>query len=343
MLVELFQRGDDRQTADKLRDQAVLDKVLGLDSLEQVVRRLRVFRATHFRAEADTRFFRTVTDDPLQAVERAAADEKDVGGINLNEVLVRVLAAALRRHGGNGALDELEERLLHALARDVAGDGRVVRLARDLVDLVDVDDAALRLVDVVVAVLQQLLDDVLDVFADIAGFRQRGRVRDHERDVEQSRQRLGEQRLARARGPDQEDVGLGELDLIVLGEVLEPLVVVVHRDRQDLFRLVLADDVGIEDVADLAGRRQVGLGALAALIRSRLFPDDVVAELDALVADEDRGAGDQLPDFVLALAAERAVEKLFARRALFRHGLTRSPWTAEPYPRCRTLPRLRHS
>ena len=55
--------------------------------------------------------------------------------------------------------------------------------ARDLVDLVDVDDAALRLLDVVVALLQQLLDDVLDVLADVAGFRERGRVRDHERDV----------------------------------------------------------------------------------------------------------------------------------------------------------------
>ena len=54
------------------------------------------------------------------------------------------------------ALDDLEQRLLHALARDVARDRRVVALARDLVDLVDVDDAALRLLDVVVGVLQQL-------------------------------------------------------------------------------------------------------------------------------------------------------------------------------------------
>ena len=43
-----------------------------------------------------------------------------------------------------------------------------------------------------------------------------------------------------------------------------------------------------------------------------LLADDVVAELDALVADEYRGAGDQLADLVLALAAERAVEQLAA-------------------------------
>ena len=41
------------------------------------------------------------------------------------------------------ALDDLEERLLDALAGHVAGDGEVLGLAGDLVDLVDVDDADL--------------------------------------------------------------------------------------------------------------------------------------------------------------------------------------------------------
>jgi len=50
------------------------------------------------------------------------------------------------------------------------GDRGVVGLAADLVDLVDVDDAALGPLDIVVGRLQQLEDDVLDVLADIAGF-----------------------------------------------------------------------------------------------------------------------------------------------------------------------------
>jgi hypothetical protein len=49
----------------------------------------------------------------------------------------------------------------------------VVGLAADLVDLVDVDDAALRALDIVVGGLQQLQDDVLDILADVAGFGQR--------------------------------------------------------------------------------------------------------------------------------------------------------------------------
>jgi hypothetical protein len=145
-------------------------------------------------------------DDLIEADEGAAADEEDVGRVDLQEVLLRVLAAALGRHVGDGALDDLEQRLLHALARHVARDARVVALAADLVDLVDVDDAALRPLDVVIGVLQQLHDDVLDVLADVARLGQRGGVGDGEGHVEDLRERLREQRLARARGAEQQDV-----------------------------------------------------------------------------------------------------------------------------------------
>ncbi len=76
-----------------------------------------------------------------------------------------MLAAALGRHVGHGPLEDLEQRLLHALAGDVPGDRRVLALACDLVHLVDVDDAALALLDIVAGGLQQLEDDVLDVLA----------------------------------------------------------------------------------------------------------------------------------------------------------------------------------
>ena len=155
-------------------------------------------------------------DDPLEAGEGAAADEQDVGGVDLQELLLRVLAAALRRHRGDGALHDLQQRLLHALARDVAGDRRIVGLAADLVDLVDVDDAALRALDIVVGRLQQLQDDVLDVLADIAGLGQRRGVRHGERHVEHAGQGLGQQRLAAAGRADQQDVRLGDLDVVVL-------------------------------------------------------------------------------------------------------------------------------
>src|SRR5690606_41803713 len=93
-------------------------------------------------------------DDRVGPVERTAADELCVAGVDRDILLLRMLAAALRRYARNRALQDLEQRVLHTLARDVARDRRVLGFAGDLVDLVDVDDAALALGDVDVARLQ---------------------------------------------------------------------------------------------------------------------------------------------------------------------------------------------
>ena len=222
---------------------------------------------------------------------------------------MRMLAAALRRDVGDGTLEDLEQGLLDALPRHVAGDRRVLRLARDLVDLVDVDDPGLRALDVVVGRLDQLEQDVLDVFADVAGLGQRGRVGDGERYVQHPGQGLGQVGLPAAGGPDQQDVGLGQLDPGVTGTValgLDPLVVVVDGDGERLLGLVLADDVLVEELADLDRLGQlvpldlVGLGQF-------LF-DDLVTEVDALIADVHAGTGDELLDLLLRLPTERTLE-----------------------------------
>src|SRR5438105_4511867 len=105
-------------------------------------------------------------------------------------------AAALWRDIGDGTLEDLEQRLLHALAGDVARDRGVVALAGDLVDLVDVDDPALGAVQVEVGRLDQPQEDVLDVLADVARLGEARRVRDREGDVQDAGEGLGEERLA---------------------------------------------------------------------------------------------------------------------------------------------------
>ena len=91
---------------------------------------------------------------------------------------------------------------------------------------------------------------------------------------------------------------------------------VVHRDRKRALRLVLADDVLVEDGVDLLWLRQ----ALDVERRSRrqLFIDDLVTEIDAFVADVDARPRDQLLDLTLRLAAEAAKE-LFVRIRRPRH------------------------
>jgi hypothetical protein len=84
--------------------------------------------------------------------------------------------------------------------------------------------------------------------------------------------------------------------------------VVVHGDREGPLRRLLTDDVLLQDLVDLTR-----FGQVLELDRGRrreLLVDDLVAEVDALVADVDTGPGDQLFDLALRLPAEAAEELL---------------------------------
>jgi hypothetical protein len=210
----------------------------------------------------------------------------------------------------------LSKSLLHAFAGDVAGDADVLGLAADLVDFVDVDDAHLGALHVVVGGLEETQDDVLDVFTDVAGFRQSGRIGDAERHVEHFARVLREERLARAGRTDEEDVALLDLDVFELGkfvvrphlgrgrELLESLVVVVHRDGEHFLGVLLPDHILIELGEKVFGLGNGELGGDFLLLFVELFFEDAAADIDAPVTDVDPGTGDEFFDFSVALSAE---------------------------------------
>ena len=109
---------------------------------------------------------------------------------------------------------------------------------------------------------------------------------------------------------DQQDVGFGELDVVRLLRVVQPLVVVVDRNREDLLRVPLTDHIIVKDFPDLERCRDT-----VPRLHQRgfvLLADDIHAQLNAFIADEHGRAGDELANLVLALAAERAVGRIDA-------------------------------
>ena len=227
----------------------------------------------------------------------------------MDELLVRMLAPALGRNIGDRAFEKLQQRLLHPLAGHIARDGGILALARDLIDLVDIDDAALRALHVEVRRLQQLEDHIFHVLADIAGLGQRGRVRDGKGHVEHLRHRLRKERLAAAGGADQQDIAFLQLHL-VLASVQDALIVVIHRHGQHDLGALLADHIIVQLRLDLNGLRQLlkhegkPVIALAPGIEFRVVFDDVHAHADAFVADIASVAGDQPVDQRLRLSAK---------------------------------------
>jgi hypothetical protein len=85
---------------------------------------------------------------------------------------------------------------------------------------------------------------------------------------------------------------------------------VVHGDGEGPLGRLLADDVFLQEVKDLAGLGQLETAQVGYF--REFFFNDLVAEFNALVADVDAGPGNELAHLLLALPAERALEQIRA-------------------------------
>ena len=184
-----------------------------------------------------------------------------------------MLAAAGGRNACHRALKNLKQRLLNALARNVAGDGEVLGLAGDLIDLVHVDNAHLRALDVAIGGVDELEQDVLNILAHVTCLGKRGGVGNGKRHFEDARERLGKQGLTGTGGTEQQDIGLGELYLVHIVVELRvqavvkgrkrsatlnhAAVVVVHGNRHGTLSVLLTHNIGRKLVIDLVRRRHV--------------------------------------------------------------------------------------
>jgi hypothetical protein len=75
--------------------------------------------------------------------------------------------------------------------------------------------------------------------------------------------------------------------------------------------VALADDVAVEELADLVWLGQFLQQPDLAALGEFLF-DDLVAKINALVADVDTRTSDELLDLLLALSAERTLQQVAA-------------------------------
>ena len=135
--------------------------------------------------------------------------------------------------------------------------------------------------------MDEFHEDVLDVLADVARLRERGGVAGRERNVEDAGERAREQRLAAARGAEQKDVALFDLDVVLRLFArklrIDALVVIIDGDGEHALRLVLPDDILIELLLDLGGLFEFDL--FRRLVGGHLF-EHIAAEFDAFVTDE---------------------------------------------------------
>ena len=117
-----------------------------------------------------------------------------------------MLTPTLWRHARNSPFHQLQQRLLNTFARNIPGDRRILGLACDFIDFVDIHDPALRSLNVIFGGLQQFEDDILNIFAHVARFSQRRCIRHGKRNIKDPCQCLRQQCFAAPSWADQQYV-----------------------------------------------------------------------------------------------------------------------------------------
>src|SRR5665647_1427790 len=103
LFVEVRHRSYHRQATDELGNETELHQVLGEYVAQQFGIVATVRRLAHLGPEADPLASYPILDDLVDPGEGPTADEEDVGGVDLDELLMGVFPPTLRRHRCRGA------------------------------------------------------------------------------------------------------------------------------------------------------------------------------------------------------------------------------------------------
>ena len=79
----------------------------------------------------------------LQSSKGTTADKQDIGCINIDKLLMRMLTSSLRRNAGNSTFKDFQQSLLNTFTGNITGNGNVFGFTGNFVNLVDIDNAAL--------------------------------------------------------------------------------------------------------------------------------------------------------------------------------------------------------
>jgi hypothetical protein len=127
-----------------------------------------VLLGLYFCTETVLLLLYSLRNDLIEAVKCTAYNEEDIGRIDLDALFVRMLSSALRWNISYSALKNLKECLLDAFTAYVTCDRDILGLLSDLIDLVDIYDACLGTLDVIISCNNKLQEDILNVFTDVS-------------------------------------------------------------------------------------------------------------------------------------------------------------------------------
>ena len=111
----------------------------------------------------------------------------------MNKLLLRMLTATCWWNTCHRTFKNLQKCLLNTLARDITSNRKVLGLASNLVNLIDVDNAYLSALNIAVSSSNELKQDILDIFTNVASLSKSCCVSNSKRNLKKTSKRLSKQ------------------------------------------------------------------------------------------------------------------------------------------------------
>ena len=161
-------------------------------------------------------------------------------------VLVWMLTSTLWWHIYHSTFQEFQQTLLHTFTTYIAGDRRVIALTCYLINFINKDDTALGSLNIIVRNLQQAAQDALYILAHIACFGKYSSIDNGERHIKKLCYGTGQKGLTCTCRAYHDYIALFYLNTILVYRLLQTLIVIVDRNCQMAFCLILSDDIFIK-------------------------------------------------------------------------------------------------
>ena len=187
---QLLKSCKDRQASNQLRDNTEFLNIFCDDFLH--VRAIFINRLV-ILTKTDNLFTQTLFDDFFNTIKGTTHDEEDIFRINLNHLLLRMLASTLRWHTCNCSLDNLKKGLLHPFTRNITCDRNVLAFLGNLVNFIHIDNPTLCALNVKVSSLQEFEEDVFHILTHITSLSKSCCIRNRKRHIQALSQGLGKE------------------------------------------------------------------------------------------------------------------------------------------------------
>ena len=92
----------------------------------------------------------------FQTVKGTATDKQNIGGINTDKLLMGMLSASLRRNTCHSTLHNFQKCLLYTLTGYISGNGHIFTLLGNFINFIDVNNAVLGTLHIIICRLNQL-------------------------------------------------------------------------------------------------------------------------------------------------------------------------------------------